>query len=178
MLWPLRFLVIFHYGGVDSVSKRHRSFLLASLLPAFLVVSAIAVLGAQEGRAQSATRPMKWSDPAAWPNRKVAPDLQYGVTFFNMFRDLTASGFYSSRIGMDDLEFIGNTFERANMHHGRKSCINLDRHISTLESNRVTYLIAINLQTDDGAEVPEFCGAKCALVPLGGLRRVLDGQHE
>jgi gluconate 2-dehydrogenase gamma chain len=27
-----------------------------------------------------------------------------------MFRDLTASGFYTSRIGMDDLEFIGNTF--------------------------------------------------------------------
>jgi gluconate 2-dehydrogenase gamma chain len=49
-------------------------------------------------------------DAIAWPNRKVAPELQYGVTFFNMFRDLTASGFYTSRIGMDDLEFIGNTF--------------------------------------------------------------------
>src|SRR5687767_1508175 len=49
-------------------------------------------------------------DAIAWPNRKVAPELQYGVTFFNMFRDLTASGFYTSRIGMDDLQFIGNTF--------------------------------------------------------------------
>src|ERR1700687_3005797 len=35
---------------VDSVSKRHRSFLFASLLPAFLVVSAFAVLQAQEGK--------------------------------------------------------------------------------------------------------------------------------
>ena len=49
-------------------------------------------------------------DDIAWPTRKVAPALQYGVTFFNMFRDLTASGFYTSRIGMDDLEYQGNTF--------------------------------------------------------------------
>ena len=49
-------------------------------------------------------------DEIAWPNRKIAPELQYGVTFFNMFRDLTASGFYTSRIGMDDLEYQGNTF--------------------------------------------------------------------
>ncbi len=49
-------------------------------------------------------------DAIAWPNRKIAPELQYGVTFFNTFRDLTASGFYTSRIGMDDLEYQGNTF--------------------------------------------------------------------
>src|ERR1700704_6674935 len=55
---------------VDSVSKRHRSFLLASLLPAFLVVSAFAVLQAQEGKS-TAARPARWSDPATWPDRKV-----------------------------------------------------------------------------------------------------------
>ena len=49
-------------------------------------------------------------DDIAWPRRSVAPALAYGVTFFNMFRDLTASGFYTSRIGMDDLEYQGNTF--------------------------------------------------------------------
>ena len=49
-------------------------------------------------------------DEIAWPRRTVAPALAYGVTFFNMFRDLTASGFYTSRIGMDDLEYQGNTF--------------------------------------------------------------------
>lgn len=49
-------------------------------------------------------------DDISWPNRKIAPELQYGVTFFNTFRDLTASGFYTSRIGMDDLEYQGNTF--------------------------------------------------------------------
>src|SRR3954471_2804079 len=55
---------------VDCVSKRHRSFLLASLLPAFLVVSAFAVLQAQEGKSTTA-KPARWSDPATWPDRKV-----------------------------------------------------------------------------------------------------------
>ena len=30
--------------------------------------------------------------------------------FFNSFRDLTASGFWSSKIGIDDLGYMGNTF--------------------------------------------------------------------
>src|SRR4249920_702495 len=55
---------------VDSVSKRHRSFLLASLLPAFLVVSAFAVLQAREGKS-TAAKPARWSDPATWPDRQV-----------------------------------------------------------------------------------------------------------
>src|SRR6476660_4156607 len=55
---------------VDSVSKRHRSFLFASLLPAFLVVSAFAVLQAQEGRSPAA-KGARWSDPATWPDRQV-----------------------------------------------------------------------------------------------------------
>src|SRR5688500_4207524 len=55
-------------GG--SVSKRHRSFLLAWLLPAFLLVSVFAVVQAQEGRAPAA-RPTNWSNPATWPNGKV-----------------------------------------------------------------------------------------------------------
>src|SRR5919106_3012472 len=56
--------------GVDSVSKQHRSFLLASLLPAFLLVSVFAVVQAQDGRSPSAT-PARWSDPATWPDRRV-----------------------------------------------------------------------------------------------------------
>jgi len=53
------------------MSKANRSVVLYSLIPAFLAVSVFAVLGAQEGRAQSAAKPMNWSDPATWPNRKV-----------------------------------------------------------------------------------------------------------
>lgn len=47
-------------------------------------------------------------DDIAWP-AKASPDLSQGVAFFTRFRDLTASGFYSSRMGIDDLQYRGNT---------------------------------------------------------------------
>ena len=47
----------------------------------------------------------------AWPAR--APQgMQDGVRFFNRFRDLTASGFWSSQMGVKDLGYMGNTFVR------------------------------------------------------------------
>ena len=48
-------------------------------------------------------------DDIAWP-RKAKPQHAAGVAFFNRFRDLTASGFFSSRLGVRDLRYIGNTF--------------------------------------------------------------------
>ena len=48
-------------------------------------------------------------DSIAWPSR-AGPALGDGVRFFNMFRDLTASGFWSSEVGVADLEYIGNAF--------------------------------------------------------------------
>jgi gluconate 2-dehydrogenase gamma chain len=48
-------------------------------------------------------------DDIAWPARAAA-DMQDGVDFFNTFRDMTAAGFFSSRIGYADLEFRGNEF--------------------------------------------------------------------
>jgi cell migration-inducing and hyaluronan-binding protein len=50
------------------VSTQHRSFLLASLLPAFLLVSVFAVVHAQNAGSPAASR---WSDPATWPDKKV-----------------------------------------------------------------------------------------------------------
>ena len=50
-------------------------------------------------------------DAIAWP-AKALPEVQEGVTFFNRFRDLTASGFWSSQVGMQDLGYQGNTFVR------------------------------------------------------------------
>lgn len=47
-------------------------------------------------------------DDIAWPER-AAPDLSHGVAFFNLFRDLVASGFWSSEMGVLDLQYIGNT---------------------------------------------------------------------
>ncbi|PYP47069.1 MAG: transcriptional initiation protein Tat [Gemmatimonadetes bacterium] len=48
-------------------------------------------------------------DDVAWP-AKAKPEHAAGVAFFNRFRDLTASGFFSSRIGVQDLRYVGNTF--------------------------------------------------------------------
>jgi hypothetical protein len=34
--------------------------------------------------------------------------MRHGAEFFNSFRDLTASGFWSSRIGVQDIGYVGN----------------------------------------------------------------------
>ncbi len=47
-------------------------------------------------------------DDIAWP-AKARPAVSQGVAFFNHFRDLTASGFFSSKMGVDDLQYRGNT---------------------------------------------------------------------
>lgn len=46
-------------------------------------------------------------DEIAWP-AKARPELAHGVAFFNSFRDLTASGFWTTRMGIDDLQYVGN----------------------------------------------------------------------
>jgi gluconate 2-dehydrogenase gamma chain len=48
-------------------------------------------------------------DDIAWPDR-ARPELSHGVAFFNSFRDLTASGFFSSAIGWKDVRYTGNVF--------------------------------------------------------------------
>ncbi len=48
-------------------------------------------------------------DDIAYPKR-ARPELSHGVAFFDMFRDLTASGFYTSKMGIEDLQYIGNEF--------------------------------------------------------------------
>jgi gluconate 2-dehydrogenase gamma chain len=48
-------------------------------------------------------------DDIAWPQR-AKPEFSQGVAFFNSFRDLTATGFWTTKAGMADLQYIGNTF--------------------------------------------------------------------
>jgi hypothetical protein len=50
-------------------------------------------------------------DAIAWPKR-ARPELSHGVSFFTMFRDLTATGFWTSKIGIADLEYRGNEVVR------------------------------------------------------------------
>ncbi len=46
-------------------------------------------------------------DEIAYP-AKAKPEMQQGVAFFNTMRDLTACGFFTSKIGIDDLGYVGN----------------------------------------------------------------------
>jgi gluconate 2-dehydrogenase gamma chain len=46
-------------------------------------------------------------DDIAWP-AQAEPQVSQGAAFFTAFRDLTASGFWSSKIGVADLAYQGN----------------------------------------------------------------------
>ena len=46
-------------------------------------------------------------DEIAWPG-KAKPEMKPGVAFFNLLRDLTLTGFYTSEIGVKDLDYKGN----------------------------------------------------------------------
>ena len=51
---------------------------------------------------------MQMVDEIAWPD-KAKPEKKQGVAFFNLMRNLTATGFYTSAIGVKDLGYAGNT---------------------------------------------------------------------
>lgn len=51
---------------------------------------------------------MEMVNEIAWPE-KAKPEMKQGVAFFNRMRDLTACGFYSTKMGWDDIGYKGNT---------------------------------------------------------------------
>lgn len=51
---------------------------------------------------------MELVDDIAWP-KKAKPENAQGVAFFNLMRNLTATGFYTSEIGVKDLGYAGNS---------------------------------------------------------------------
>jgi len=54
------------------------------------------------------TQQMEMVDEIAWP-KKAKPQMRQGVSFFNLMRNLTATGFYTSEIGVKDVGYMGNT---------------------------------------------------------------------
>ena len=50
---------------------------------------------------------MQMVDGIAWP-KKAKPGMAQGVAFFNLMRNLTASGFYTTEIGGKDVGYMGN----------------------------------------------------------------------
>lgn len=55
----------------------------------------------------SHTQQMEMVDEIAWP-KKAKPEMHQGVSFFNLMRNLTATGFYTSEIGGKDVGYMGN----------------------------------------------------------------------
>src|SRR6185437_10653277 len=55
----------------------------------------------------SATQQKEMVDEIAWPE-KAKPEMAQGVAFFNLMRNLTASGFYTSQMGVKDMGYVGN----------------------------------------------------------------------
>jgi hypothetical protein len=47
----------------------------------------------------------------AYPERKK-PGMSQGVAFFSLVRNLTASGFWSSKMGIEDIGYLGNVPNR------------------------------------------------------------------
>ena len=53
---------------------------------------------------------ISWKDEKLQEHKKgtVKADMKPGISFFNLMRNLTATGFYTSEIGVKDLGYIGN----------------------------------------------------------------------
>ena len=83
---------------------------------------------------------MQMVDEIAWP-KKAKPEMAQGVAFFNLMRNLTASGFYTTEIGFKDVGYIGNApnqwngvpadvLKQYNMAYTEKElkeCVNFDK---------------------------------------------------
>lgn len=79
-------------------------------------------------------------DEIAYP-KKVRPELKQGAAFFSLVRDLTATGFYTSEIGVKDVGYMGNrpnqwngvpadVLKQYNMSYTEKElkeCVNYDK---------------------------------------------------
>ena len=55
----------------------------------------------------SQAQQMEMVDAIAFP-KKAKPEMSQGVSFFNLVRNLTATGFYTTEMGMKDVGYIGN----------------------------------------------------------------------
>jgi len=55
----------------------------------------------------SAQQQIEVVDQIAYPE-KAKPEMSFGVKFFNLMRNLTATGFYSTQIGWTDIGYVGN----------------------------------------------------------------------
>src|SRR5690606_36322822 len=53
------------------------------------------------------TQQLQMVDEIAYP-AKAKPEMAQGVAFFNLLRNLTASAFFTSEMGVKDIGYVGN----------------------------------------------------------------------
>jgi hypothetical protein len=53
-------------------------------------------------------KPPEGATPPQSPSPEEGTSLSQGIAFFTLFRDLTASGFFTSEMGIKDIGFMGN----------------------------------------------------------------------
>jgi len=61
----------------------------------------------------SSQQQIEMVDQIAYP-KKAKPEMKPGVAFFNLMRNLTATGFYTSAIGVKDVGYLGNAPNQSN----------------------------------------------------------------
>jgi hypothetical protein len=55
----------------------------------------------------SSKQQLELVDDIAYPDN-AKPDMEYGVNFFNRMRNLTATGFFTTEMGIKDMDYKGN----------------------------------------------------------------------
>lgn len=86
-------------------------------------------------------------DEIAYPD-EARDDMQFGVRFFNRMRDLTATGFFTSEMGIEDLDYKGN---RANIWDGVPQHV-LDNHGLSYDQKTLDEC----LQEDERSKIAEW----------------------
>jgi hypothetical protein len=56
----------------------------------------------------SPSQRMEIIEEIAWPD-KASKEAEVGVRFFNLLRNMTVSGFYTTEMGFKDMGYVGNT---------------------------------------------------------------------
>jgi gluconate 2-dehydrogenase gamma chain len=83
----------------------------------------------------------------AWPD-DAAPEMEYGVRFFNRMRNLTATGFFTSEMGIRDIGYMGN---RPNFWDGVPEAV-LKKHGLTYDQKTLNECI----KAEDRSRIAEW----------------------
>ncbi|REL32955.1 gluconate 2-dehydrogenase subunit 3 family protein [Rhodohalobacter sp. SW132] len=86
-------------------------------------------------------------DEIAYPD-EARDDMQFGVRFFNRMRNLTATGFFTSKMGIEDLGYQGN---RTNLWDGVPQHV-LDKHGLSYDQKTLDE----SLQEDERNKIAEW----------------------